>query len=136
MLDSVRRCYGGGGRQAIPLAGRLCPFKGVVLPTLKEYILPRPSGYGRFAAGNAIVRAGRTPTKGMIVDKVTSLDKFRVPIGNQEIELQQMEYAAGGMPMLRIRIRERSRFTIFDIDPVTAERWAKSMAEWSAAQPR
>lgn len=70
------------------------------------------------------------------MDKVTSLDKFRVPIGNQEIELQQMEYAAGGMPMLRIRIRERSRFTIFDIDPVTAEHWAKSMGEWAAAQPR
>ncbi|HEX5674323.1 MAG TPA: hypothetical protein VFX83_03045 [Azonexus sp.] len=70
------------------------------------------------------------------MDKVTSLDKFRVPIGNQEIELQQMEYAAGGMPMLRIRIRERTRFTIFDIDAVTAEHWAKRMAEWAAAQPR
>ena len=69
------------------------------------------------------------------MDKVTSLDKFRVPIGNQEIELQQMEYAAGGMPMLRIRIRERTRFTIFDIDAVTAEHWAKRMAEWAAAQP-
>ncbi|MDP2794322.1 MAG: hypothetical protein Q8O25_09635 [Sulfurisoma sp.] len=70
------------------------------------------------------------------MDKVTSLDKFRVPIGNQEIELQQMEYAAGGMPMLRIRIRERSRFTIFDIDPVTAEHWARTMGGWAAAQPR
>ncbi|RLJ63448.1 DUF6967 family protein [Sulfurisoma sediminicola] len=70
------------------------------------------------------------------MDKVTSLDKFRVPIGNQEIELQQMEYAAGGMPMLRIRIRERTRFTIFDIDAVTADHWAKRMAEWAAAQPR
>jgi hypothetical protein len=70
------------------------------------------------------------------VDKVISLDKFRVPIGNQEIELQQMDYEAGGMPMLRIRIRERTRFTIFDIDPVTAEHWAKGMAEWAAAQPR
>ena len=70
------------------------------------------------------------------MDKVTSLDKFRVPIGNQEIELQQMEYAAGGMPMLRIRIRERTRFTIFDIDAVTAAHWAKSMADWAAAQPR
>lgn len=70
------------------------------------------------------------------MDNVTSLDKFRVPIGNQEIELQQIEYAAGGMAMLRVRIRERSRFTIFDIDPETAERWAKGMAEWAAAQPR
>ena len=70
------------------------------------------------------------------MNKVTSLDKFRLPIGNQEIELQQLEYEAGGMPMLRIRIRERTRFTVFDIDPVTTERWAKSMSEWAAAQPR
>jgi len=65
------------------------------------------------------------------LDKVTSLDKFRVPIGNQEIELQQIEYAAGGIPLLRIRIRERSRFTIFEIDPITAERWGRQMQEWS-----
>ncbi|MBL8489798.1 MAG: hypothetical protein JNM82_03355 [Rhodocyclaceae bacterium] len=67
------------------------------------------------------------------MDKITSLDRFRVPIGNQDIELQQMEFEAGGLPMLRLRIRERSRFTIFDIDPVTAERWARVMQEWARA---
>lgn len=66
------------------------------------------------------------------MDNITSLDKFRVPIGNQEIELQQIEYAAGGMPFLRLRIRESRRFTIFDIDPITAERWGKVMLEWAA----
>ena len=65
------------------------------------------------------------------MDRVVSLDKFRVPIGNQEIELQQVEYESGGMAMLRIRIRERTRFTIFDIDPVTAGRWAEGMMAWS-----
>ena len=65
------------------------------------------------------------------MDKVTSLDKFRVPIGNQEIELQQVEYEAGGMPLLRIRIRESTRFTIFEVDPVTAERWGRQMQDWS-----
>ena len=70
------------------------------------------------------------------MDNITTLDKFRVPIGNQEIELQQLEYEAGGMPLLRIRIRERTRFTIFEIDPATAGRWARVMAEWAAAQPR
>lgn len=74
--------------------------------------------------------------KTYIVDKTKSLDKFRVPIGNQEIELQEIEYAGGGMPMMRVRIRERSRFTIFDIDPLTAEHWARRMAEWAATQPR
>ena len=67
------------------------------------------------------------------MDKITSLDRFRVPIGNQDVELQQIEFEAGGMPLLRLRIRERSRFTIFDIDPVTAERWGRAMIEWSRA---
>lgn len=66
-----------------------------------------------------------------IMDTITSLDKFRVPIGNQEIELQQIDYGTGGTPFLRIRIREHSRFTIFDIDPVTAARWGGVMAEWA-----
>jgi hypothetical protein len=65
------------------------------------------------------------------VTNITSLDKFRVPIGNQEIELQQLDYESGGVPFLRIRIREKTRFTIFDIDPVTAERWAKEMLAWA-----
>lgn len=69
-----------------------------------------------------------------MTDKITSLDKFRVPIGNQEIELQQFEFESGGMPMLRLRIREHRRFTIFDIDAVTAGHWAEVMATWSKQQ--
>lgn len=65
------------------------------------------------------------------MDNITSLDKFRVPLGNQEIELQQIEFEAGGVPLLRLRIREHRRFTIFDIDPVTARHWAEVMAAWS-----
>lgn len=68
------------------------------------------------------------------MDKITSLDKFRVPLGNQEIELQQVEFEAGGMAMMRLRIREHRRFTIFDIDAVTAGRWAEQMANWSKQQ--
>lgn len=68
------------------------------------------------------------------MNKTTSLDKFRVPVGNQEIELQQIEFEAGGVPVLRLRIREHRRFTIFDIDPVTAGHWAEVMADWSRAQ--
>jgi hypothetical protein len=69
------------------------------------------------------------------LDIVTSLDKFRVPIGNQEIELQEFVFDAGGMALLRTRIREGSRFTIFDVDPITAERWGKAICAWAAAQP-
>ena len=65
------------------------------------------------------------------MDNITSLDKFRVPIGNKEIELQQIEFEGGAMPMLRLRIREHRRFTIFDIDPVTARHWATLMNQWA-----
>lgn len=65
---------------------------------------------------------------------ITELNKFRIPIGNQEVELQQVEHAAGGMSFLRIRIREAKRFTIFDIDPVTAKTWGETMIKWSEMQ--
>ena len=66
------------------------------------------------------------------MDKITSLASFRNPYGGQEIELQQVEYAAGGVPMLRLRIKERgARFTIFDLDPVTANYWADVMKSWA-----
>jgi len=69
------------------------------------------------------------------MDTITPIEKFRNPYGNQEIELQQVDYEAGGTPMLRLRIRERgARFTIFDVDPVTAKFWAETMLAW--ATPR
>ena len=64
------------------------------------------------------------------MDQITKLDSFVLPIGKQQIELQQIEYEAGGMPLLRVRIREGSRFTVFDIDAQSAERWARTMAAW------
>jgi hypothetical protein len=68
--------------------------------------------------------------------EITPLDKFRSPFGGQEIELQQIEYEAGGIPLLRIRIRERgARFTVFEIDPVTAQRWGENLLAWAKAHP-
>lgn len=63
--------------------------------------------------------------------KISELEKFRIPLGSQEIELQQIDYAEGGMSLLRLRIREGKRFTIFDIDPVTAKQWANAMQIWA-----
>ncbi len=63
--------------------------------------------------------------------EITTLDSFRVPIGNQEIELQEITHVEGGMPMMRLRIREGRRFTIFDLDPNTALRWAEVMRDWA-----
>jgi hypothetical protein len=67
---------------------------------------------------------------------LTTLAKLRAPLGGQEIELQQIEFDGGGLPLLRTRIREGSRFTVFDIDPVTAEAWARAMLDWASHQPR
>ncbi len=92
--------------------------------------------------------------------RLTSLAKLRVPVGGQEIELQQVEFEAAGVPstagqdavaaraelgtspgsvpmnLLRTRIREKSRFTVFDIDPLTAEQWGEALLAWARAQPR
>ena len=65
---------------------------------------------------------------------ITPLDKFKAPIGGQEIDLQQIDHVEGGMSLLRIRIREGKRFTIFDIDPVTASQWADTMQRWAMSQ--
>lgn len=69
------------------------------------------------------------------MSQITPLDKFRVPLGGQEIELQQFDHDAGGMSLLRTRIREKSRFTVFDIDPQTAEQWGHALLRWAQAQP-
>ena len=64
--------------------------------------------------------------------RLTSIDRLRVPVGGQEIELQQVDYIHGGTSLLRIRIREGKRFTIFDIDPVSAKQWGESMQRWAS----
>jgi uncharacterized protein DUF6967 len=68
------------------------------------------------------------------VDRVTVIEKFRCPYGGQEVELQQVDYEVGGMSLMRLRIREGKRFTIFEIDPITARQWGEAMAGWGRAQ--
>ena len=68
--------------------------------------------------------------------RLTPLAKWRVPLGGQEIELQQIDFDGEGMSLLRTRIREGSRFTVFDIDPLTAEHWGEALLRWAQAQPR
>jgi hypothetical protein len=65
---------------------------------------------------------------------ITELSKIKVPLGGQQIELQQIDHAEGGMSMLRVRIREGKRFTIFDIDPATTAQWAAVMQQWANTQ--
>ena len=65
---------------------------------------------------------------------VSPLDSFAVPLGGQAVELQEVVHAAGGMALLRIRIREGRRFTVFDIDPETARHWGEAMTAWANRQ--
>jgi hypothetical protein len=68
--------------------------------------------------------------------RLTPLAQLRAPLGGQEIELQQIDFDAGGMSLLRTRIREKSRFTVFDIDPITAEPGARPCSTGRSQQPR
>jgi len=68
--------------------------------------------------------------------QISPLERFKAPLGGQEIELQEIVHDGGGMRLLRIRIRERARFTIFDIDPVTARAWGEAMTRWEDAETR
>lgn len=63
--------------------------------------------------------------------EITSIDKLRLPFGGQEIELQHLTHESGGVPFMRIRIRENKRFTIFDIDPISAKKWGELMLAWA-----
>jgi len=67
--------------------------------------------------------------------RIQPLTHLRVPLGGQEIELQQLDHDAGGMSLLRTRIREKSRFTVFDIDPATARAWGEALLAWADTQP-
>jgi len=70
---------------------------------------------------------------GVGMEKTASLDKFLATPFRQEIELQHVDHEAG-FSTLRVRVREIKRFTVFDIDAVTAEHWGKALLEWAATQ--
>ena len=66
-------------------------------------------------------------------DKITltPVREMRLPIGGQQLELQQVDYAHGGISLLRVRLREGRRFTVIDIDPVSAQQWGEAMVGWA-----
>lgn len=67
--------------------------------------------------------------------QLTELETLDVPLGGQQLALQEIVHAEGAMPMLRLRIREGKRFTVLDFDPLTARRLAEAMQRWAEAQP-
>ncbi len=66
---------------------------------------------------------------------LTPLAKFTIPVTAQVIELQQLDFEGGSMSLLRTRIREKSRFTVFDIDPQSARLWGEALLRWASSQP-
>lgn len=66
---------------------------------------------------------------------LTPVARLHAPLGGQEIELQQLDWAHGGLSLLRVRIREGRRFTVFDIDAATAAAWGDAMTRWAADHP-
>ncbi len=58
-----------------------------------------------------------------------SLEKFSAPLGG-EVELLELGFD-GGVNLLRVRIRQGTRFTDLDLDPETAARWAAAMSDWA-----
>jgi hypothetical protein len=68
------------------------------------------------------------------VIELKRLDKFKLPLTGQQIELHQIDYEGGGMSQLRVLIRERTRFTTVDVDPVTARHWGVALCRWAEAQ--
>ncbi len=65
---------------------------------------------------------------------LTPITRLRAPLGGQDIELQQLDYRHGGLSLLRIRIREGRRFTVFDIDADTAATWGEAMLRWGKSR--
>lgn len=68
-------------------------------------------------------------TEGPIEEAVTRLEKFSAPYG-REVILEDVLHESG-MRMLRLRIREGSRFTVMDLDASTAEHWGAAMSAWA-----
>ncbi len=73
-------------------------------------------------------------TEGETGDQVSDLDDFDVPY-SKHVKLQEVTYESG-MVLLRVRIREGSRFTVLELDPESAGRWGRDMADWAAQQAR
>jgi hypothetical protein len=62
-------------------------------------------------------------------ETVSELDRFDTP-WNKQVTLQDVRHESG-LRMLRIRIREGTRFTVMDIDADTAAHWGKAMTGWA-----
>ncbi len=68
----------------------------------------------------------------MTPEETRPIDKLQLPFG-KEVEIQEVVFDAE-VRLLRLRIRERSRFTIIDLDPASAAAWGSRLVAWGAAE--
>ena len=68
------------------------------------------------------------------MDLTAPVASLTVPLGGHSIEMHPIAFEAGGMPLLRVRIQEGRRFTVFDIDARTAADWGEALLAWGRAQ--
>lgn len=57
------------------------------------------------------------------------VDAFTAPWG-KDVAIQKVEYE-GGLVLLRVRVKEGSRFTLLDLDPATAGRLGRTLLDWA-----
>ncbi|MEO5374754.1 MAG: hypothetical protein H7840_10805 [Alphaproteobacteria bacterium] len=62
-------------------------------------------------------------------ETVTEIDKFVCPWG-KEITLKAVDFDSG-LKFIRVTIREKSRFTMLDLDVDTAEHFARELLDWA-----
>jgi hypothetical protein len=65
----------------------------------------------------------------MSEETVTDISHFEAPYGRR-ILLQNVSHESG-LKLLRVRLREGSRFTILEIDAPTARLWGEAMLRWA-----
>jgi hypothetical protein len=70
-----------------------------------------------------------------VADSVrTAVAEIEAPYG-RKIRFDDVAYESG-LNLLRVTIREGSRYTILEIDAATASAWAEILQTWSASSSR
>ena len=64
---------------------------------------------------------------------VTDMEEFEAP-WNKNVTLQNVVYE-GGMTLIRLRIKEGSRFTDLELEPETAAAIGRALIAWAAEKP-
>ncbi len=68
----------------------------------------------------------------MIDEKITDIANYEFPM-KKLATLKDVDFG-NGTHFLRVTLREQRRFTIFDLDPVSAEKFGQQLVDWAKAQ--